>query len=93
MRLGFDMTLSRTPAFSPNSRLAPSRKSPPKEDGEYQTWVSTKGTVLHSTLDLLKRMVLAFVHNRPSITKVRYPLGRVGLICVRRRLLRLVVVC
>jgi len=87
------MVLSRTPGFSPNSLLAPSNKPPPKENGEYQTWVSTEGTVLHSTLDLLKRMVLAFVHNRPSITKVRYPVRRVGLICVRRRLLRPVVVC
>ena len=86
------MVLTRTPGFSPNSRLAPSRKPPPKEDGEYQTWVSTEGTVLHSILDLLKRMVLAFVHNRPSITKVNYPLRRVGLI-FRRKLLRLVGVC
>ena len=69
-KLGFDMALSRTPNFSPNSRLAPSNKPPPRDAGEYQPWISTDGTVLDSTLGLLKRMVLAFVHNHPGVTKV-----------------------
>ena len=80
------MALSRTLDFSPNSKLSPSNKPPPREDGEYQAWISTNGTVLDTTLNLLKRMVLAFVHNRPGITKVRCFPRDLGLICVRRRL-------
>jgi hypothetical protein len=64
------MVLSATPKFSAHTKLNPSRTLPARDVGEYQAWISTNGAVLQATLDLLKRMVLALVHNRPGVTKV-----------------------
>ena len=59
-----------TANFKAEKRLDPSSKSPPREDGQYQAWVSVNGEVLDKALLLLKRMVLSTIHLHPGMTKV-----------------------
>jgi hypothetical protein len=86
-RFDFEIVVTGTSEFLPHSNLRPSVELPPRELGEHQAWISARDELLEKPLELLKRMVLALIHNRPAIMKVTYPKGTSLFLTIQEEIL------
>ena len=70
-RFDFRIVISATANFQPDAKLCPSDLVPPREKNEYQTWVSVDDEPIPEILGRFKRFLMAEIHHRPGITRVR----------------------